>query len=105
MPTAAAAAANDTMTVTIVCAFDPRANRYVNGMSRNRTICLHAIRLVRGSGENAVETSVITAYATSGHANDGISNFSCSRTMSANQQTTETVSSACAMAMENCSAP
>ena len=61
MPTAALTAANDTITVTSVEACDPVTNRYTNGTSRNSTICLSAIRLVRGSGENAVATSEIRA--------------------------------------------
>ncbi len=59
MPTAALAAAHDTITVTIVAARAPVAKRYTSGTSRNSTICFEAMRLVRGSGENAVATSVI----------------------------------------------
>src|SRR3954469_21750639 len=101
MPTAAAAAAHDTITVTIVCACPPRAKRYTSGTIRNSTICLHAIRLVRGSGENAVLINVNTAYAISGHPNDGISTASRLTTMSAIQQTSDTARRICATAMEN----
>ncbi len=74
-------------------------------MSRNSTICLDAIRLVRASGENAVATSVIAMYAPSGHANRGISIVSRSRITSAIQQQAAMAVRICATAMENCSAP
>src|SRR5215467_4160818 len=101
MPTAAAAAAHDTITVTIVCARPPRAKRQVSGTIRKSTICLQAIRLVRGSGENAVLTSVNTTYAASGQANDGTSIDSRSTTIRASQQTIDIVRRICAIAIEN----
>src|SRR5258708_33170456 len=101
MPTAALTAANDTITVTIVAARGPVANRYTSGTSRNRTICLSAIRLVRGLGENAVETSVTAAYRASGQANRGTSIVSRSRMTSAIQQQNATAKRICATAIEN----
>src|SRR5579864_3392107 len=101
MPTAALTAANDTITVASIDARGPLANRYTSGTSRNRTICLSAIRLVRGSGENAVEMSETAAYSASGHANRGTSIVSRSRTTRAIQQASATVSRICATAIEN----
>ncbi|PYQ97292.1 MAG: hypothetical protein DMF97_14145 [Acidobacteria bacterium] len=69
------------------------------------TSCLQSIRLVRGSGEKAADTSVSPAYASSGQKNRGTSTRSRRTTTSASQHVTATVSRICAAAIENCSAP
>src|SRR3954447_7335960 len=105
MPNTALTAAHVTTTVSSVCGRPPVTKRYISGTSRNSTSCLQSIKLVRGSGDSAAETSVAPPYATSGQKKVGAAKRSRLPIIRAIQQTSATASRICAAAIENCTAP
>ena len=92
------------ITCTTSGAFKPRANSYTIGTMKNRTSCFESLKLARGSLENAAETSVMAAYATSGTKKSGASNTARRAASRSSHIKSATERKILASAMENCSA-